>query len=73
MPLGRRESAGLVVGLARELPALPSGVVLRSLGAVLDSQPVLPSELLAPLPMDFKILLPSAGRSAADGAASGHR
>ncbi|MCE5242497.1 MAG: primosomal protein N' [Desulfobacteraceae bacterium] len=46
VPLGRRESTGLVVGLTAERPDLPDRVALRSLLAVLDARPVLPPDLL---------------------------
>jgi len=47
VPLGRREAMGLVLALDSSPPALPETVRLRPLLSVLDSEPVVPDELLS--------------------------
>ncbi|HOV84760.1 MAG TPA: primosomal protein N' [Syntrophobacteraceae bacterium] len=47
VPLGRREAMGLVLALDSSPPSLPKTVRLRPVLSVLDSQPVVPDELLS--------------------------
>ncbi len=47
VPLGRRQSMGMVVHISSESPPLPPNVTPRRVMTVLDSSPVLPSDLIS--------------------------
>lgn len=47
VPLGRRQTSGLILSLDRSLPDLSPGIEIKPLLAVLDSAPVVPSDLLS--------------------------
>jgi primosomal protein N' (replication factor Y) len=47
IPLGRRESLGLLVGLQTTAPQLTPAVAIRSILAVVDSSPTVPEDLIA--------------------------
>ena len=46
IPLGRKESLGLIVALDQRAPRIPPGAVLRSLSALVDASPVVSVDLL---------------------------
>jgi primosomal protein N' (replication factor Y) (superfamily II helicase) len=46
IPLGRRESLGLLVGMETEAPRFSQDVAMRSILAVVDSSPTVPEDLI---------------------------
>ncbi len=47
IPLGRKESLGLIVSLHRNSTGIPPGLVIRPLTALADESPVVPADLIA--------------------------